>query len=1452
MIKKLYPSNLALILTAIAVVSVMSLSGQSVLTNKGGLSIAGSTTITVAGSVENNTGGIVDEIATTSAAVVSDDITNNGTIAGRGSITLNGDWVNNNTFTCYNGIVNFNGANQLLSGSVSSTFYNLNLANSGIKTQTIDQTTTNVLSLNSVELATASYTMYVTNANTAAITRVNGFVSSTVGGALSRVTNSAASYLFPTGSSTGTVRYRPVALTPATAAANTYEVRMANYTPTTEAFNVNTKEAIICQVNPLFFHMLNHTAGADLTTVNVYYDNAADGSWDAMGNWLTSPSAQWYEIAGSTTAIGAPLYVATATNQTLPASERPVALTKHALTVNLGSDVTVCAGSPVVLDAGNPGATYNWSNSATSQTISVGSTGLYSVTVTNPVNGCQTTDAINITVNSLPAVAATAADPDFCIGGSTNITASGATSYNWSGLGTNPTYLVNPSATTVYTVTGTDGNGCTNTANVTVTVHPQPPIAATADYPSLCTGESTPITGSGGSTYIWDNGLGAGTTFTVSPAVTTIYNVTGTDIFGCTNTASVTVSLTTAPAVVANATSTSICIGSSTTISGGGALNYTWDNGLGAGSSFSVNPAATTTYQVTGSSATGCSATAEVTITVNSIPTISAAVTDGTICNGENTTISASGGSSYNWSNSLGTNASNIVNPSATTTYTVTGSSAAGCSNVATVTVNVNALPAITATATDPSLCIGETTPMNAGGGNTYTWDNGLGAGASQSVNPSATTTYNVTGTDGNGCSNTASVVVTVNNLPSITATAAFPDLCTGESTSISGGGGSTYTWDNGLGAGVTHTVTPPTTTTYQVTGTDGNGCVNTASVTVNVADLPTVAASANFTSICVGASADLTGSGAATFIWDQGLGSGATFTVSPTTTTTYAVTGSTASGCSNTASVTINVNTLPTVSASATDGDLCFGENTTISALGGSTYNWSNSLGSNSSYSVNPSATTTYSVTGTDLNGCTGTAQVLINVNALPTIAASSDEAVICNGESTMLTATGGTSYSWDNGLGAGATQSISPSATTTYAVTGTDINGCSNTANVTVSVSAVLDAAMTPAGPYCSNDPAETLTALNAGGTWQGTGIVNPTTGQFDPAVAGQGTHQIIYTTGGSCPDSDTMDVVVNQVVSATISAAGPFCESEADAILTAATSGGVWSGTGITNTANGTFSPTTAGVGTHEVVYSTSGLCPDSDTINIVVNPQSDATIIAAGPFCDNAAAVTMFAAHTGGVWNGTGFTNTTTGAWDPAVAGAGSHNITYGISGACGDTATAIIVVNETPDINVSCIAESCYGANDGLAFVEISGGTAPYDIDWDNSETTDTIFLLAPGSYNVSVSDANGCLRTASGTVDVATDSCYTPHVFIPNIFSPNGDANNDLYLVQGKGITNFTIRIYDRWGEKVFESTELTEGWNGEFNGKPVEQGAYPYAVSLIFEGETTVREYNGYITIVR
>ena len=140
----------------------------------------------------------------------------------------------------------------------------------------------------------------------------------------------------------------------------------------------------------------------------------------------------------------------------------------------------------------------------------------------------------------------------------------------------------------------------------------------------------------------------------------------------------------------------------------------------------------------------------------------------------------------------------------------------------------------------DQSICDGEQATISASGANTYTWDNMLGSGQSFIVSPSTTTTYTVTGTDGNGCENTDQVTITVNPLPNVDA-GLDQSICDGEQATISASGANTYTWDNMLGAGQSFDVSPSTTTTYTVTGTDGNGCENTDQVTITVNPLPNV-----------------------------------------------------------------------------------------------------------------------------------------------------------------------------------------------------------------------------------------------------------------------------------------------------------------------------------------------------------------------------------------------------------------------------------------------------------------------------------------------------------------------------------------------------------------------------------------------------------------------------------
>ena len=640
-----------------------------------------------------------------------------------------------------------------------------------------------------------------------------------------------------------------------------------------------------------------------------------------------------------------------------------------------------------------------------------------------------------------------------CSGASTTLTATGASTYLWdNGGGAGSSVSVSPTVTTTYTVTGTDGNGCQNTDQVTVTVNSLPTVTASGTA-TICTGASTTLTATGASTYSWDNGGGAGSSVSVSPTVTTTYTVTGTDGNGCTNTDQVIVTVNSLPTVTASGTAT-ICSGASTTLTATGASTYSWDNGGGTGATVSVSPTVTTTYTVTGTDGNGCTNTDQVTITVNSAT--ANAGTDVDICIGLSTNLLASGGVSYSWTPTTGLSNPNIANPVAnpttTTIYIVTVTAANTCMDDDTVVVTVNPLPTADAGA-DVAICNGSNTTLTASGGVTYSWSPTTGLSnaniANPTASPTATTSYIVTADNG-GCTDADTVIVTVNSLPTVVATG-VATTCSGDATTLTATGASTYSWDNGGGAGSSVSVSPTSTTTYTVTGTDGNGCQNTDQVIITVNPLPTVIAMGT-ASICTGASTTLTATGASTYSWDNVAGAGASVNVSPTATTTYNVTGTDGNGCVNTDQVLVTVNSLPAVAATGAI-TTCSGDTTTLAATGATTYSWDNGAGTGSSVDVSPTTTTTYTVTGTDGNGCINTDQVIVTVNALPTVTASGT-ASICTGESTPLTATGATSYSWDNGAGIGSSVSVSPTATTTYTVTGTDGNSCTNTDQVMVNV--------------------------------------------------------------------------------------------------------------------------------------------------------------------------------------------------------------------------------------------------------------------------------------------------------------------------------------------------------------------------------------------------------------
>ena len=602
--------------------------------------------------------------------------------------------------------------------------------------------------------------------------------------------------------------------------------------------------------------------------------------------------------------------------------------------------------------------------------------------------------------------------------------------------------------------------------------------------------------------------------------------------------------------------STVACAGRNTTLTASGATNYSWSpvTGMSAttGASVVVTPTTTTTYTVTGANAGGCSNTASRTITVNALPVITVSGSTS-LCSGTATSLSAAGGTTYSWSPAASLNQATGVtvtaSPTLTTTYTVTGADANGCTNTATLAVTVNARPVISIGGTS-TICAGSATTLTASGGVTYSWASlpSLSAttGSVVIASPVVTTIYTVTGIGANNCSNTATRTVTVNALPAISATSGTANLCYGSSTTLSATGGVSYSWAPSAGLSATTgspvTVTPSVATTYTVSGTNANGCSNTASVTVNVTRVSVSPASV---AICRGSSVTLTASGAATYSWSPSSGlntaTGNTVVSSTNTSRTYTVTGVQGT-CTLTATAAITVNALPTINTSVSpSASLCAGSSATMTASGGVSYSWLPVAGLNvasgSSVIATPTVTTTYTVTGVTAAGCAGTNARTITVSAvtIPTFVTMPATAICTGTATTYATESGQSNYVWTIPGSLGTDYTIVGSAPTTLTssvvvkwlssgvrtvtATYTAASGCTSAtpaSAATTVVSLPAAPALTGSSFVLVNKPT-TLTASVAGGSWS---FVNPTPGTI--------------TAGGIVTINDTGMVMLNYAVS------------------------------------------------------------------------------------------------------------------------------------------------------------------------------------------------------------------------------------------------------------------------------------------------------------------------------
>lgn len=536
---------------------------------------------------------------------------------------------------------------------------------------------------------------------------------------------------------------------------------------------------------------------------------------------------------------------------------------------------------------------------------------------------------------------------------------------------------------------------------------------------------------------------------------------------------------------------TSICLGGTATLRATGGASYLWNNGLTT-ANITVSPtAATTSYSVRVTSASGCVSRDTVVVTVLPTPVVS--LPNPTICQGSNTTLDAgNAGATYAWSTTASTQTIN-VNAAGSYIVTVTVGS---CSAIDTAIVTISTSLAVNPG--NPGICPGDTATLNAGNpGASYVWSTGA---LSQTIQVSTPGVYTVSVTDANSCTGTGTSTVTVNAVPTVTLP--DPTICVGSATTLSAGNtGATFNWSTGDN---TQSITVNNGGNYVVTVTNSFGCerVDTATVTVGTGLVVTVAN----VSICPGDTATLdAGYPGSTYLWNNG---DTTQTITVTSNGGFVVTVTDNSGCSGVGGGSVSLRVPEAVNAGVNTGT-CPGANVVLTATGNvSSFQWTGGPAT-ASYSVNPTTTTTYTVTGIDANGCATTDDVEVVTYTSPNASAGAD-AVSCAGGGVTLTATGGVTYEWSNGTNTAA-NTVNPSGTITYTVTVTDANGCTATDDVDVTVASLPTVSLTGLDSiYCVSDPLVTLVGTPAGGTFSGVGVVGST---FNPGNGQYGLNDVSY---------------------------------------------------------------------------------------------------------------------------------------------------------------------------------------------------------------------------------------------------------------------------------------------------------------------------------------------------
>jgi gliding motility-associated-like protein len=814
------------------------------------------------------------------------------------------------------------------------------------------------------------------------------------------------------------------------------------------------------------------------------------------------------------------------------------------------------------------------------------------------------------------------------------------------------------------------------------------------------------------------------------------------------------------------------------------------------------------------------------------------------------------------------------------------------CIDDTTITVTVISNPNSLFTVTTP-VCAGIPSTItytgNAPPNATYNWDfdggtvvSGSGQGPYQiSWLTGGTKDITLDVTVGSCSSPVTTHQVVVNPFPTITVSPDV-DICTGQSTTLTAGPGSTtFSWfpATGLSAttGASVTATPAATTTYTVTGTS-SGCNGTASVTVTVNTYPNVTVTPLTTTVCAGVTTTLTAGGASAYTWSPATGLSATTGTSvdatPLVTTTYTVTGDN-NGCTATATADINIDPTPTLVLSP-DVTICAGQTTTLTAggTGANSYTWSPgtdlSATTGTSVDATPASTITYTITAIG-NVCNATGTIDVTVNPYPVINVLPANASICEGQTQTFTASGANSYAWSpaTGLSAttGASVDASPLATTTYEIIGSNA-GCNDTIDVTLTVNPVPVTTVSPDVTICSG----TSTPLVAGGAT--TYAWSPTSGLSsgtNPNVTANPTTTTTYTvtgTSNNCSSSTDVTVTVNPTPTVGIlPLTYSYCEGGSIDLEAYGANTYVWSpatGLSATTGSNVTANPT---VTTTYTITGTSLGCLDDETITVTVYPNpvvdfSASDTVGCQPLCVDftnnstisSGTITNYFWELGnGTQSLTSFSHcyNDTGTFTVELTATSDQNCVTKL------TKLDYIIVNPLPLANFNFTPPTASILNPTIQFTDESNGATEWYWYFGDGDSINNLITTPEHIYPTTqqgIYTARLLVINQFGCTDEIThDVVITPVVtlYIPNAFTPNSNRRNDLFYAYGEGIAEFEMVIFNRWGEYLFRSQDINVGWDGTFNGIEVPNDVYVYVVNYVGIDDSNGTK-RGMVTVVK